>query len=116
MCVCVHYVVLTFVRNKNSMVRSENSVVVRPEMELVPLYSVMTGEVVSNCPGTLADLESLNGMFSRWREICVLCLQCFATASAATALLRSLGESVPRGLDEKRRMLKLAFGVRTRAV
>ncbi|KAF4585671.1 hypothetical protein GQ602_004976 [Ophiocordyceps camponoti-floridani] len=85
------------VSNRNFMARLENSIVVSGEMVLVPLYSSRTGEEIPNCPSTLAELESLS-------------------PQEAADLLRELEESVPRALEQRRRQLKLAFGVRTRAV
>lgn len=98
------------------MVRSENSVVVRSDMDLAPLYSVQTGELIDDCPRTLGDLESLGGMCFFPVDLLAVCLLFLVPAVEAATILRLLGESVPRGISERRRLLKFAFGVRTRAV
>jgi len=72
--------VLTSVRNKNSIVRSENGVVVRSSMDLVPLYSVVTGEVIPDCPRTLGDLESLPGMSFHLWSACVIVIMVFSSS------------------------------------
>ncbi|KAM4065516.1 hypothetical protein HRG_004180 [Hirsutella rhossiliensis] len=85
------------VTNRNAVVRAQNSTVVRGNMDLEPLYSVLTGDRLDNFPQTLDQLERL-------------------PLPAVNDLLTHLGEE-PRGrLEERRRHLKLAVGVTTRAV
>ncbi|KAM4060281.1 hypothetical protein HRG_002126 [Hirsutella rhossiliensis] len=85
------------VSNRNAVIRAQNSTVVRADMELEPLYSVLTGEPLDQFPETLDRLERLQ-------------------LAAVNDLLTHLGE-VPRGrVEERRRQLKLASGVVTRAV
>ncbi|KAG5953079.1 hypothetical protein E4U53_007004 [Claviceps sorghi] len=83
--------------NRNFTSRLANSVVVARQMSLAPLYNSTTGQEVENCPATLMEIEECE-------------------APRAAAILRELGEDVPRALEEKRRRLKLAFGVRTQLV
>uniref|UniRef100_A0A1Y1JZ60 Uncharacterized protein n=1 Tax=Photinus pyralis TaxID=7054 RepID=A0A1Y1JZ60_PHOPY len=83
--------------DKNSRARAANAIVISPLMELTPMHNVRTGEEISDCPATLGQLEELS-------------LQELAR------LLRELGEPVPRAERERRRLVKLAFGLRTREV
>ncbi|TWU73001.1 hypothetical protein ED733_004732 [Metarhizium rileyi] len=85
------------VMNKNFTSRLGNSIVVAGEMALLPLYNITTGEEVSNCPETLAELERCD-------------------SRAAAGILQELGETVPRSLEQMIRQLKLTFGIRTRAM
>ncbi|KAM3496865.1 hypothetical protein MY11210_009725 [Beauveria gryllotalpidicola] len=85
------------VSNRNLTTRLENSIVVSGEMALAPLYDLQTGEEIAECPRTLAELEAL-------------------TAQQVGELLRSIGEAVPRGHDDRKRKLKQAFGVRTQVI
>ncbi|QUC16016.1 uncharacterized protein UV8b_00257 [Ustilaginoidea virens] len=84
------------VSNKNLMARLQNSIVVHDNVALAPLYSVITGEVMERCPSTLADLERMSH-----QEV--------------ADLLRHSDEPVPRTIDQRRRQLRHAFGVRTKA-
>ncbi|QLI67984.1 uncharacterized protein G6M90_00g051180 [Metarhizium brunneum] len=83
--------------DKNSRARAANSIVISPLMELTPMHNVRTGEEISDCPSTLGQLEGLS-----MQEL--------------ARLLRELGEPVPRAERERRRLVKLAFGLRTREV
>ncbi|ATY65973.1 hypothetical protein A9K55_002150 [Cordyceps militaris] len=85
------------VSHRNFTACLENSNVVSSEMLLAPLYNVHTGQVLAGCPETLAELEAL-------------------TASQAADFLRMMGQQVPRGHEERKRRLKMAFGLRTRVV
>ncbi|KAG8412782.1 hypothetical protein J3458_013219 [Metarhizium acridum] len=85
------------ITDKNFQARMANSIVVSGEMTLSPLYNVTTGEELSHCPETLADLEQCDG-------------------DIAAAILRELGERVPRAHEQRRRQLKLTFGIRTRVI
>ncbi|KAG8415953.1 hypothetical protein J3459_013913 [Metarhizium acridum] len=85
------------ITDKNFQARMANSIVVSGEMTLSPLYNVTTGEELSHCPETLADLEQCDG-------------------DVAAAILRELGERVPRAHEQRRRQLKLTFGIRTRVI
>ncbi|KAM4065518.1 hypothetical protein HRG_012872 [Hirsutella rhossiliensis] len=84
------------VTNKNFTARMQNSIVVHESVELAPLYSAQTGDLVPGCPRKLADLDRLS-------------------AQEAAELLRQLDEPVPRTVDQRRSQLRHAFGVRTRA-
>ncbi|PHH77755.1 hypothetical protein CDD82_3373 [Ophiocordyceps australis] len=83
------------VSNKNFLARMQNSLVVHATVELVPLYSFITGLVLPDFPATLADLDNVS-------------------SQAAAQLLRHLDEPIPRGLglDQRRKQLRVAFGVR----
>ncbi|KAF4585672.1 hypothetical protein GQ602_004977 [Ophiocordyceps camponoti-floridani] len=83
------------VSNRNAVVRAQNSTVVRGDMSLVPLYSVLTGEVVEGFPVNVSQLERLH-------------------ARDVDQLLRHLGESVAGSAVEKKRNLKFACGLVTR--
>ncbi|KAG6013186.1 hypothetical protein E4U43_007448 [Claviceps pusilla] len=78
--------------NRNVTSRLGNNIMLNGDDRLEPLYNLTTGEIIANCPATLGELE-----------------QCSATR--ITALLRELDEVVPRSLEDKRRRLRLAFGV-----
>ncbi|PHH90062.1 hypothetical protein CDD83_4634 [Cordyceps sp. RAO-2017] len=85
------------VSNRNAVARAQNTTVVRGNMELEPLYSMITGERLENFPQTLDQLERLQ-------------------LPAVNDLLTHLGEA-PRGrLEERRRQLKLVSGLVIRAV
>ncbi|KAF4592180.1 hypothetical protein GQ602_002479 [Ophiocordyceps camponoti-floridani] len=85
------------VSNRNAVARAQNSTVIRGNMELEPLYSMVTGERLDHFPQTLDQLERLQ-------------------LPAVNDLLTHLGEA-PRGrLEERRRQLKLVSGLVTRAV
>ncbi|KAG8409407.1 hypothetical protein J3459_017583 [Metarhizium acridum] len=84
-------------RSKNFTSRLGNSIVVAGKMPLLPLYNVTTGEEVSNCPETLAELERCD-------------------TRTAAGILQELGETVPRSLEQMIRQLKLTFGIRTQVV
>ncbi|KID80917.1 hypothetical protein MAJ_11448, partial [Metarhizium majus ARSEF 297] len=83
--------------DKNSRARVANSIVISPLMELTPMHNVRTGEEISGCPATLGQLEEMS-----MQEL--------------ARLLRELGEPVPRAERERKRLVKLAFGLRTREV
>ncbi|PHH58411.1 hypothetical protein CDD81_6197 [Ophiocordyceps australis] len=85
------------ISNKNMSARIDNSIVVHAAIELVPLYSFITGDVLQNCPATLADLENVS-------------------SQVAADLLHHLNEAVPRGLKQRRTQLRVAFGIRMRTV
>ncbi|POR32795.1 Uncharacterized protein TPAR_07003 [Tolypocladium paradoxum] len=85
------------VSNRNAVMRAQNSMVVRGDMDLVPLYSVLTGEVIDGFPQNLDQLERLH-------------------ARDVDQLLRHLGESVVGSAAEKKRNLKLASGLITRSL
>ncbi|TWU77679.1 hypothetical protein ED733_008242 [Metarhizium rileyi] len=78
--------------DKNSRARAINSAVIRPSMELVPMYNIWTGDEITGCPATLRALDEL-------------------PVSELSRLLRELGETVPRAEREKRRLVKQAFGI-----
>ncbi|KJZ69095.1 hypothetical protein HIM_11518 [Hirsutella minnesotensis 3608] len=82
---------------RNAVARAQNAVVVRSNMELEPLCSILTGERLANFPGTLGQLERLE-------------------AREANSLLEQLGEPVEGRLEDKRRQLKHLAGVVTRQV
>ncbi|KJZ69008.1 hypothetical protein HIM_11597 [Hirsutella minnesotensis 3608] len=84
------------VTNKNFTARMQNSIVIHDKVDLEPLYSVRTGEVIPDCPETLQDLLDVD-------------------SQVASDILRELDESVPRNQDVRKQRLKHAFGVRSRA-
>ncbi|KAG6083380.1 hypothetical protein E4U33_004843 [Claviceps sp. LM78 group G4] len=45
--------------NRNFMARMNNSTVVHEYEQLTPLYSVLTGELLPNCPSTLRELNAV---------------------------------------------------------
>ncbi|KAM4060277.1 hypothetical protein HRG_002129 [Hirsutella rhossiliensis] len=49
------------VLDKNFTARMQNSIVVHESVGLTPLYSVLTGEVIQDCPSTLQELDALTG-------------------------------------------------------
>ncbi|KAG6060913.1 hypothetical protein E4U17_003152 [Claviceps sp. LM77 group G4] len=82
----------------NFMARMNNSTVVHEYEQLTPLYSVLTGELLPNCPSTLRELNAV-------------------PAGDIKAVLIELGEvAVLDREGDKRRQLETAFGVKTRAV
>ncbi|OAA38299.1 hypothetical protein NOR_06689 [Metarhizium rileyi] len=81
------------ITDKNVKARLANSIVTA-DMTLSPLYNVTTGQEVSQCPATVRDLE-----------------QC--SVNVTTAILRELGENVPRAHEQRRTQLRLAFGIRS---
>lgn len=83
------------VSNRNAVVRARNGTVVRGDMDLVPLHSVLTGEVIEGFPGNVDQLERLH-------------------ARDVDQLLRHMGESVVGSAAEKKRSLKFACGLVTR--
>ncbi|KAG6083610.1 hypothetical protein E4U16_003872 [Claviceps sp. LM84 group G4] len=84
--------------NRNFMARMNNSTVVHEYEQLTPLYSVLTGELLPNCPSTLRELNAV-------------------PAGDIKAVLIELGEvAVLDREGDKRRQLETAFGVKTRAV
>lgn len=87
-------------------------------MALAPLYDLRTGEEIAECPGTLAELETLSGEF--YVELLLCSVVCMLTewcvAPQVGELLRRIGEAVPRGHEDRRRKLKQAFGVRTQVI
>ncbi|KAF4595315.1 hypothetical protein GQ602_000928 [Ophiocordyceps camponoti-floridani] len=83
------------VSNRNAMVRARNGTVVRGDMDLVPLHSVLTGDVVEGFPDNVDQLERLH-------------------ARDVDQLLRHLGEPVAGSAAEKKRSLKFACGLVTR--
>ncbi|PNY28871.1 Uncharacterized protein TCAP_01205 [Tolypocladium capitatum] len=85
------------VLNRNAVVRTQNSTVVRGDVDLVPLYSVLTGDVIDGFPRNVDQLERLPA-----REV--------------DQLLRHLGESAVGSAAEKKRNLKFALGLVTRAL
>ncbi|KAG5954539.1 hypothetical protein E4U57_004358 [Claviceps arundinis] len=83
--------------NRNFMARMNNSTVVHEDAQLVPFYSVLTGELIPNCPSTLRELNAV-------------------PAGDIKAILIELGEvAVMDREGDKRRQLETAFGVKTRA-
>ncbi|OAA51897.1 hypothetical protein NOR_00490 [Metarhizium rileyi] len=78
--------------DKNSRARAINSAVIRPSMELVPMYNIWTGDEITGCPATLRALDEL-------------------PVSELSRLLRELGETVPRAERDERRLVKQAFGI-----
>ncbi|RCI11097.1 hypothetical protein L249_7181 [Ophiocordyceps polyrhachis-furcata BCC 54312] len=86
----------TTVINKNFTARIENSHVIHDEVKLVPLYSVVTGNLVPNFPKTLQDLDAL-------------------TEQRVNFLLTQLGEEARGRPDDRRDQLEMALGVRARA-
>ncbi|KAM4060300.1 hypothetical protein HRG_002113 [Hirsutella rhossiliensis] len=83
------------VSNRNAVVRARNGTVVRGDMDLVPLHSVLTGEVIDDFPDNVDQLERLH-------------------ARDVDQLLRHLGEPVTGSAAEKKRNLKFATGLVTR--
>ncbi|KAF4584258.1 hypothetical protein GQ602_005631 [Ophiocordyceps camponoti-floridani] len=83
------------VSNRNAVVRARNGTVVRGDMDLVPLHSVLTGEVIERFPSNVDQLERLH-------------------ARDVDQLLRHIGESVVGSAAEKKRSLKFACGLVTR--
>ncbi|RCI11365.1 hypothetical protein L249_7665 [Ophiocordyceps polyrhachis-furcata BCC 54312] len=81
--------------NRNALVRQRNSHVIRGDMNLVPPYSVLTGEVIEDFPRNIDELGRLPV-----REI--------------EKLLRSLGETVAGSAAEKKRSLSWACGLLSR--
>ncbi|KAG6066275.1 hypothetical protein E4U32_006306 [Claviceps aff. humidiphila group G2b] len=47
------------VPNSNFMARMNNSTVVHEDARLAPFYSVLTGELIPNCPSTLRELNAV---------------------------------------------------------
>ncbi|KAG6031663.1 hypothetical protein E4U40_006929 [Claviceps sp. LM458 group G5] len=83
--------------NRNFMARMNNSTVVHEDAQLTPFYSVLTGELIPNCPSTLRELNAM-------------------PAGDIEAILIELGEvAVLDREGDKRRQLATAFGVKTRA-
>ncbi|KAM4060292.1 hypothetical protein HRG_002104 [Hirsutella rhossiliensis] len=83
------------VSNRNAVVRARNATVVRGDMDLVPLHSVLTGEVIEGFPDNVNQLERLHV-----RDV--------------DQLLRHMGESTAGSAAEKKRNLKFATGLVTR--
>ncbi|KJZ74949.1 hypothetical protein HIM_05680 [Hirsutella minnesotensis 3608] len=82
---------------RNAVARAQNAVVVRSNMDLEPLCSVITGERLDRFPGTLGQLDRLG-------------------APEVNSLLEHLGEPVEGRLEDKKRQLKHLAGVVTRQV
>ncbi|KAM4060269.1 hypothetical protein HRG_002135 [Hirsutella rhossiliensis] len=82
------------VSNRNAVVQARNATVVRGDMDLVPLHSVLTGEVI----------EVSLTMSTSWRD-CMYgtSINCYAT-----------WESTAGSAAEKKRNLKFATGLVTR--
>ncbi|KAG6217818.1 hypothetical protein E4U50_002879 [Claviceps purpurea] len=84
--------------NMNFSARLNNSKVIHEHVRLTPLHSVLTGELLPNCPSTLRELHALS-------------------VHEVEALLVELGEVVVRGpVGGKRRQFETAFGVMSRVV
>ncbi|KJZ68835.1 hypothetical protein HIM_11775 [Hirsutella minnesotensis 3608] len=83
------------VSNRNAVVRAQNSTVVRGDMNLVALHSVLTGEAIDGFPQNVNQLERLH-------------------ARDVDELLRHLGESTAGSAAAKKRNLKFATGLVTR--
>ncbi|KAG6107751.1 hypothetical protein E4U31_008201 [Claviceps sp. LM219 group G6] len=84
--------------NRNFMARMNNSTVVHEDAQLAPFYSVLTGELIPNCPSTLRELNAV-------------------PAGDIKAILIELGEVAVMNREvDNRRQLETAFGVKTRAV
>ncbi|PTB49233.1 hypothetical protein M431DRAFT_276074 [Trichoderma harzianum CBS 226.95] len=78
--------------NWNLSIRSQNSIVVRDNMTIHPLYSMVTGDIIVGCPTTTAEIDRM-------------------TTVRIDAILRQL-DIIPTGsLNMKRRQLKQALGV-----
>ncbi|KAM4060302.1 hypothetical protein HRG_002112 [Hirsutella rhossiliensis] len=83
------------VSNRNAVVRARNGTVVRGDMDLVPLHSVLTGEVIDGFPRNVNQMERLH-------------------ARDVDQLLLHVGESVVGSAAEKKKNLKFATGLVTR--
>ncbi|PFH54914.1 hypothetical protein XA68_11909 [Ophiocordyceps unilateralis] len=82
------------VLDANAVVRIENSTATRRNAQLVSLLSSSNGEPVGGCPGTVAEVLDLQ-------------------TRDANRLLRDMGLPTHGALDEKRKRILFALGVRT---
>jgi hypothetical protein len=60
-CVLSHGVLIPCFSDRNGVARAENSTALRANAELVPLWSVLSGNPIDRCPETLRDLEGMSG-------------------------------------------------------
>lgn len=84
-------------RDRNVLVRLENSTVVRTDGPLKPLFSYTTGNVVEGFPLQVADVSSL-------------------TSADINRILMELQCDIDGNLTERRRRLLLACGITQRAI
>jgi hypothetical protein len=49
--------------NWNLSIRSQNSIVVRDNMTIHPLYSMVTGDIIVGCPTTTAEIDRMTSKF-----------------------------------------------------
>lgn len=95
----------------NLSIRSQNSIVVRDNMTIHPLYNMATGNIVVGCPTTTAEINRMTSKFLYYTTGCIQMVNIIWLAVRINVILRQLDIIPTRSLNMKRRQLKQVFRV-----